>query len=263
MLTLLENSRLLVQSQETNRLKSRFLAITSHELRTPLAVIAGYSEMLLEGVEGELRPSQAECAREIQRSGNGLISLIDDLLDIAKIEAGHMRLELASQEVSSIVSDVASALRPLVLGKGLEFKVDVMDGIRVVCDASRTRQVLTNLVANALHFTERGWIQIEVLVREAEAEVAVEDSGVGISQAELGHVFDEFRQIEGRHQPKEGTGLGLSISQKLVVLQHGRIGVSSEPGAGSRFWFTIPLASPATPVSPAGRPEREGTARRR
>jgi signal transduction histidine kinase len=248
MLTLFENSRLLVQSQEASRLKSRFLAITSHELRTPLAVIAGYSEMLLEGVDSALTPSQSECVREIQRSGSGLTSLIDDLLDIAKIESGHVRFELTPHDLSGIVREVASALRPLVLGKGLELEVEEADGIQVVCDAARARQVLTNLVANAVRYTETGWIRIEVLVRDAEAQVAVEDSGVGIADGELGHVFDEFHQIEGRHQSGDGTGLGLSISQKLVELQHGRIGVASELGAGTRFWFTLPLASPSPPA---------------
>jgi signal transduction histidine kinase len=247
MLMLVENSRLLVQSQEANRLKSRFLAITSHELRTPLAVIAGYSDMLLQGVDGELTSSQAECVREIQRSGSGLIRIIDDLLDISKIEAGQMRLQVAPHDLSAIVSDLAAALHPLVLARGLELKVDEGDGIQVFCDPARARQVITNLVANAVNFTEAGSIVVSACVHEGVAEVAVEDTGVGISRGDLGHIFDEFRQGEGQRHSGGGAGLGLAISQKLVELQHGRIGVSSEPGAGSRFWFTLPLATPAPP----------------
>jgi signal transduction histidine kinase len=246
MLTLVENSRLLAQSQETNRLKSRFLALTSHELRTPLAVIVGYSDMLLQGVDRDLTPSQAECVREIQGSGAGLIKMIDDLLDISKIEAGQMRLEIRAYDLSMILVEVASALRPLVLTKGLELKVDAGEGIPVMCDPARARQVLTNLVANSIRFTQAGSIRVTSLSNNGVGEVAIEDTGVGIPPQELGHVFDEFRQVAGTQQPSDGTGLGLAISQKLVELQHGEIGVSSELDVGSRFWFTLPLANAKT-----------------
>jgi signal transduction histidine kinase len=246
MLTVVENSQLLAHSHEANRLKSRFLALTSHELRTPLAVIVGYSDMLLQGVDRSLTLSQAECVREIQGSGIGLIKIIDDLLDISKIEAGQMRLEIRIHDLSMILVEVASALRPLVLTKGLELTVDAGQGIAVMCDPARARQVLTNLVANAVKFTQAGSIRVTSLIKDGVAEVAIEDTGVGIPPYELGHVFEEFRQVEGAQQPSDGTGLGLAISQKLVELQHGKIGVSSDLKAGTRFWFTLPLASAET-----------------
>jgi signal transduction histidine kinase len=246
MLTLVENSRLLIQSEEANRLKSRFLAITSHELRTPLAVIVGYSDLLLQGVDRDLTPSQAECIREIQESGDGLVRIIDDLLDISKIEAGQMRLDVRTHDLSKLIVDVTSTLRPMVLKKGLELMVDAGEGLPAVCDAARARQVLTNLIGNAVKFTRTGSIRVTCLIHEGMAEVAVEDTGVGIPPHELSRVFDEFRRLEGTRESADGTGLGLTISQRLVELQLGKIGVSSEPAVGSRFWFTLPLANDHT-----------------
>jgi len=250
--------------ERANRLKSQFLARMSHELRTPLSAIIGFSDLLLEGASGDLAREQREDVREIASAGRVLLDVINDILDLSRIEAGRMRLDLEPLRLGSLLADVASALRPLAREKALELRVAIVGGdTLVMADPLRVRQVVTNLVSNALKFTERGGVVIRLLALPSEVEVSVLDSGIGIPAEALSSVFDEFAQVDSRAgRAFPGSGLGLSIAQRLVHLHGGSIGVDSEVGVGSRFWFRLPVATGATtwrPLVPL--PAEEGVAR--
>jgi signal transduction histidine kinase len=236
------------QLQQVSRLKSQFLARMSHELRTPLSAILGFSDLLLEGTSGELTPGQREDVQEIASAGRGLLDVLSDILDLSRIEAGRMRLETRPVRIGSLLGDVASALRPLALSKSLELRLAVVGGDPlVVADPLRIRQVVTNLVSNAVKFTHKGGVTVRLLTTSTEVEISVLDTGIGIPQEELDTVFDEFSQVGSVPRGFGGSGLGLSIARRLVLLHHGTIGVESEVGVGSRFWFRLPVAKDAAP----------------
>jgi len=250
--------------QRASRLKSQFLARMSHELRTPLSAIIGFSDLLLEGTAGELGSEQREDVQQIGGAGRVLLDVINDILDLSRIEAGRMRLEVRRIRLRTLLADVASALRPLAREKALELRVEVGSGDPpVMADALRVRQVVTNLVSNALKFTQRGGVTVRLQALAEEVEVSVHDTGVGIPREALDSVFDEFTQVESRARPQlGGSGLGLSIARGLVHLHGGSIGVESEVGAGSRFWFRLPAAKRAARGRPVrSLPSGEGVAR--
>ena len=229
--------------EHANRLKSQFLARMSHELRTPLSAIIGFSDLLLEGASGRLNHDQRGDVKEIASAGRVLLAVINDILDLSRIEAGRMRLDRQAIRLGSLLTDIASALRPLAHEKSLELRVVVVGGDPLVlADGLRFRQIVTNLVSNALKFTQEGGVTIRLLALQNEVEVSVLDTGIGIPAAALEYVFDEFSQVEGG-AGLTGTGLGLSIAQRLVQLHGGTIGVDSEVGVGSRFWFRLPVAA--------------------
>jgi hypothetical protein len=220
----------------------------SHELRTPLSAILGFSDLLLEGASGELSPGQREDVQEIATAGRGLLDVLNDILDLSRIEAGRMRLELRPVRLEALLGDVASALRPLALSKSLELRLAVVGGDPpVMADPLRIRQVVTNLVSNAVKFTHAGGVIVRLLTLSREVEISVLDTGIGIPQEALDGVFDEFSQVDGGQRGFTGTGLGLSIARRLVLLHQGTIGVESEVGVGSRFWFRLPVATDAAP----------------
>jgi len=233
--------------ERANRLKSQFLARMSHELRTPLSAIIGFSDLLLEGTSGELSGPQREDVGEISSAGRVLLDVINDILDLSRIEAGRMRLDLEPTHLGVLLGDIASALRPLAREKRLELRVAIVGGDPpVLADPLRVRQIVTNLVSNALKFTHRGGVTIRMLALAREVEVSVLDTGIGIPPEALGSVFDEFSQVDGvTGRGFTGSGLGLSIAQRLVHLHEGSIGVESEVGLGSRFWFRLPVAQGA------------------
>jgi signal transduction histidine kinase len=233
--------------ERANRLKSQFLARMSHELRTPLSAIIGFSELLLEGASGRLNRDQRGDVQEITSAGRVLLDVINDILDLSRIEAGRMRLDREPIRLGSLLTDVASALRPLAQEKSLELRVAIVGGDPpVLADALRFRQIVTNLISNALKFTHEGGVTIRLLALPSEVEVSVLDTGIGIPPAALEYVFDEFSQVESAGGGGlTGTGLGLSIAQRLVQLHGGTIGVDSEVGLGSRFWFRLPVATGA------------------
>jgi signal transduction histidine kinase len=235
--------------ERASRLKSEFLARMSHELRTPLTAIIGYADLLLEGSSGALSREQEEDVREISDASRVLLDVINDILDLARIEAGRMRLEVRSICLAPLLVEAASALRPLARGRSLELAVDAGDEDPVVeADPLRVRQIVTNLVSNALEFTARGGVTVRLEVVGEEVEVSVRDTGIGIPEGALDSVFDEFTQVDGgTRRELGGTGLGLSIAQRLVHLHGGTIGVESEVGRGSRFWFRLPLAGRSRP----------------
>jgi len=231
------------QLEAASQHKSEFLANMSHELRTPLNAIIGFSEVLAEKMFGEVNAKQAEYLRDILESGRHLLSLINDILDLSKIEAGHMELEPADFDLPSAIDNALTLVREratrrgITLGSAIDERLGLIRG-----DERKVKQVLLNLLSNALKFTpEGGRIDIGAGLHGEVAEVSVADTGVGIAPADQEAVFEEFRQVGAAERKAEGTGLGLALSRKFVELHGGKIWVRSELGHGSTFTFTLPL----------------------
>jgi signal transduction histidine kinase len=233
--------------EQANRAKSEFLANMSHELRTPMNAILGFTEMLRDGLYGEVPDDLKEPLADIQINGRHLLGLINDVLDLSKIEAGRMELALEEYAVQDVVDSVRGSLRSLAVERGLAFEGQVPPDLPIAYgDAKRIRQCLMNLAGNALKFTRQGRVDITVEQQGEELIYRVVDTGIGIPKGEIEKVFDEFRQVDAT-VTKEfgGTGLGLSITKRFIEMHGGRIGVESEPGRGSMFWFAVPLRVPA------------------
>jgi len=234
--------------RDASQLKSEFLARMSHELRTPLSAIIGFSEILLEGIDGELNTAQHEDVQLVNESGHSLLNLINDILDLSKVESGKMTLAAEPLDLAEMTLGVLQALKPLAQSRNLEVSSELPAGLPpALGDAVRVKHVITNLVANAIKFTREGSVCVRAETLDDKLRVSVEDTGIGIKAEALAFIFDEFRQAEsGTTRDFGGSGLGLAIARKLVELHGGSIGVESEPGKGSRFWFTLPLASAAS-----------------
>ena len=240
-----------------NRLKSEFLANMSHELRTPLNAIIGYSQLMLDGFDGELTEQQIVDLRRVTTAGSTLLGLINGLLDIAKIEAGRMEVERKTIFMELAVARVVDLIRPAAEAKGLQITIAVPRDLPAGwADPQHFDQILANLLANAVKFTERGSVTIAARANRGEIVVSVTDTGIGIAAAAQGYIFDEFRQEDASTTRQfGGTGLGLAIAKKLVELQGGRIWLESTPGRGSTFSFSVAVAS-----APAADPERSASA---
>jgi signal transduction histidine kinase len=246
----LENVRLFREIQDksrqletANKHKSEFLANMSHELRTPLNAIIGFSEVLLERLFGELNDKQDDYLKDIHSSGKHLLSLINDILDLSKVEAGHMELDLATFDVPAAISNAMTLIRERAQRHDITLALDAGPELgEIVADERKFKQILLNLLTNAVKFTPDGG-RIDVRARREDKDVVVEvqDTGIGIAPEDQAAVFEEFRQV-GRHytNKQEGTGLGLALTRKFVELHGGRIWLESEPGKGSTFAFTIP-----------------------
>ena len=237
--------------ENANRHKSEFLANMSHELRTPLNAIIGFSEVLSEQMFGEVNEKQLEYLKDIHSSGHHLLTLINDILDLSKIEAGRMELELSCFDLGLLLENTLTLVRERATRHGLTLNLDVGDGVdEWVADQRKVKQVVINLLSNAVKFTPPGG-SVTLRARHvgegdgAEAvEVAVIDTGVGIAPEEQGLVFEEFRQASGDYLRKsEGTGLGLSLAKRFVELHGGAMHVDSEVGKGSTFAFILPHRS--------------------
>jgi two-component system, NtrC family, sensor kinase len=231
------------QLEAASRHKSEFLANISHELRTPLNAIIGFSEVLVDRMFGELNEKQVEYLKDIFASGQHLLSLINDILDLSKIEAGRMELELADFDLPSAIDNALilvrerASRRGITLGHSVDERVGPIRG-----DERKVKQVLLNLLSNALKFTpEGGRIDVGARVHHGVAEIAVTDTGVGIAPEDQEAVFEEFRQVGTADKKVEGTGLGLALSRKFIELHGGRIWVKSQVGQGSTFTFTLPV----------------------
>ncbi|MFZ2650214.1 MAG: ATP-binding protein [Burkholderiaceae bacterium] len=238
-----ELGRLYRQIEAANRHKSEFLANMSHELRTPLNAIIGFSEVLIEKMFGEVNEKQMEYLRDIHSSGHHLLSLINDILDLSKIEAGRMELELSSFDLADLLEGATMLVRERASRHGLNLALDVEQGLGDwVADERKVKQVVINLLSNAVKFTPAGGSVTLRACRVGEAvEVAVIDTGVGIAPDQQALVFEEFRQAAGEHLRKsEGTGLGLALAKRFVELHGGTIRVDSAPGNGSTFAFMLP-----------------------
>ncbi len=247
---LVQNERLLrelgdksAQLEVASRHKSEFLANMSHELRTPLNAIIGFSEVLVERMFGELNEKQDEYLRDIHVSGTHLLSLINDILDLSKIEAGRMELELTDFDLPQAIENALTLVRERASRRGiaLDRAVDERLG-QLKGDERKVKQVLLNLLSNAIKFTpEGGRIEVRAVPVEGAVEVSVSDTGVGIAPEDQEAVFEEFRQVGTAAKKVEGTGLGLALSRKFIELHGGRIWVRSQVGSGSTFTFTLPV----------------------
>jgi two-component system, NtrC family, sensor kinase len=231
------------QLEAASRHKSEFLANMSHELRTPLNAVIGFSEVLLQRIFGELNAKQDEYLQDIYASGQHLLSLINDILDLSKIEAGRMELELTDFDFPTALDNALILIRERAGRKGIVLHLSVDERLgQMRADERKIRQVVLNLLSNAIKFTpEGGRIGVAAVPRDEFVEVSVSDTGVGIASEDQEAVFEEFRQVGTAAKKVEGTGLGLALSRKFIELHGGRIWVQSQEGIGSTFTFTIPV----------------------
>ena len=228
---------------EASKHKSQFLANMSHELRTPLNAILGYTELILDSIYGDVPEKARAVLERLQANGRHLLGLINDVLDLSKIEAGQLTLSLDDYSLSDVVHGVVSAVEPLAAEKRLAFKADIAPDLPTGRgDGRRLSQVLLNLVGNAIKFTDKGEVAIRASATNGAFMVAVCDTGPGIALADQGKIFEEFQQADSSiTRKKGGTGLGLSIAKRIIEMHGGRIWVESEPGKGSTFYFTLPV----------------------
>ena len=217
----------------------------SHELRTPLNAIIGFSEVLIERMFGELNEKQEEYLKDIFSSGRHLLSLINDILDLSKIEAGKMELELTSFDLPAAMENALTLVKGRAGNHGIALGLEVDRRLgEVIADERKIKQVLVNLLSNAVKFTpEGGRVEVRAAPANGGVEIAVSDTGIGIAPEDQEAIFEEFRQVGTDYARKrEGTGLGLALTRRIVELHGGRIWVKSEVGRGSTFTFTLPAA---------------------
>ena len=232
------------QIEATSRHKSEFLANMSHELRTPLNAVIGFSEVLQEEMFGKLNDKQMEYVGDIHASGKHLLSLINDILDLSKIEAGKVELELSSFHLPSSLEGTLTLVRERATRHGIAVSLTVDDKVGdIIADERKVRQILLNLLSNAVKFTpDGGSVDVRADLLDSAAQIAVHDTGIGIAPEDQKLIFEEFRQVgNDLFRKREGTGLGLTLARKFVELHGGAIHVRSELGKGSTFTFTLPL----------------------
>jgi signal transduction histidine kinase/HAMP domain-containing protein len=226
-----------------NKHKSEFLANMSHELRTPLNAILGYSELIIDNIYGEVPDAIREVLERVEKNGRHLLNLINDVLDLSKIEAGRLILSLNDYSMLDIVQTTFASVEALAMEKKLNLDMNVpTDLVNGKGDGQRIAQVILNLLGNAIKFTDQGEVSVDVSIYNESFLVSVEDTGPGLSETDQQKIFEEFQQADGSStREKGGTGLGLSISKKIVEMHGGTIGVDSTLGKGSKFWFKIPI----------------------
>jgi PAS domain S-box-containing protein len=235
------------QLKEMDRLKTQFLANMSHELRTPLNSIIGFSRVILKGIDGPITEQQRADLTSIHNNGQHLLAMINDILDISKIEASKMELIFEPVDMQQMISGVMSTAAALVEDKPIELKQEVASDLPIIrADSTRVRQVILNLLSNAAKFTEEGQITLRSWADEEQITISVEDTGIGVPSEHQTTIFEEFRQVDASTTRRTGgTGLGLAISRHFVEMHGGRIWVESEPDVGSTFTFTLPITGPA------------------
>ena len=246
----IQNARLFREIEEkgqqlaiASQHKSQFLANMSHELRTPLNAILGYTELLLDGLYGKLGDKAQGVLERVQTNGKHLLGLINDVLDLAKIEAGQLTLTIADYSVGAIVQSVVAATESLAKAKGLELRAEIAPAMPLGRgDERRLTQVLLNLVGNAIKFTEIGSVTVTARAREGQFRITIRDTGPGIAEADQRRIFEEFQQVDNSSTRKKGgTGLGLAISKRIVEMHGGTIAVESQLGAGATFRIDLPI----------------------
>jgi signal transduction histidine kinase len=246
----IQNAHLFTEIDEKSRQleiasqhKSQFLANMSHELRTPLNAILGYTELILDNIYGDTPEKMREVLERLQANGKHLLGLINDVLDLSKIEAGQLTLSLADYSLKDMVHTVFTGVESLATGKKLTLTTEVAPNLPTGHgDERRLAQVLLNLVGNAIKFTDKGEVAIKAITANGSFTVTVRDTGPGIVAADQNKIFEEFKQADNSAtKRKGGTGLGLSIAKRIIEMHGGRIWVESEVGKGSTFAFTIPV----------------------
>jgi signal transduction histidine kinase len=246
----IENVRLFDEIQDKSRQlaeasqhKSQFLANMSHELRTPLNAILGYTELIVDGVYGQPTDKMMAVLKRLESNGRHLLNLINDVLDLSKIEAGQLKLDLADYTMQDVAQTVFNTVEPLAADKKIAFKCEVASNLPAGRgDGRRLTQVLLNLVGNAIKFTDAGEVTIRAGASNGSFEVAVCDTGPGISEADQAKLFQEFQQADNSiTKQKGGTGLGLAISKRIIEMHGGKIWVDSAIGKGSTFAFMVPI----------------------
>jgi signal transduction histidine kinase len=243
------------QLQEMNRLKSEFLANVSHELRTPLNAILGYTELIAEGIYGETTGEQREALVGVEESSRNLLTLINQILDLSKVESGKVEIYVTEVVMHDVAQHVAAEAQVMLRDKPLKLSVVAPKLIKIKTDAARVQQIVTNLVSNAIKFTDRGSVTIQVsATREGGCAIAVKDTGIGIKKEHQALIFEEFRQIDGSSTRRySGTGLGLAIARRFAQMLGGTLTVDSTLGVGSTFTLTLP-PEPRTPARPPAPP---------
>ncbi|OIO35103.1 MAG: hypothetical protein AUJ18_00535 [Candidatus Hydrogenedentes bacterium CG1_02_42_14] len=230
--------------EKASKLKSQFLANMSHELRTPMNSIIGYSEVLLDGLDGDLSDEQRDDVDAILRSAEHLLKLINEILDLSKIEAGHMKVDIGEHKLAPIIDEIMTIINPQIKKKGLSAVVKTDDALIIRADRDRIKQIIMNLVSNAVKFTDHGSVSVTVSRRNEFAVVEVRDTGIGIPKEEIKKIFEEFHQADGKSTRKYGgTGLGLTIARRFSELMGGRIEAESEDGKGSIFRVFITMTT--------------------
>ena len=235
-----ELSRTNIRLKELDRLKSMFIASMSHELRTPLNSIIGFTGIIMQGIAGEITEEQIKQLTFVKNSANHLLALINDIIDVSKIEAGNVELFIEEFDLSSLLQEVKDSLTVAADKKGLKMPLNMPEKLVIKSDERRVKQIIVNLVGNAVKFTDKGKIDVKVEKKDKMVEVSVRDTGIGMREEDLDGLFKAFSQIHvGRTE--EGTGLGLYLSKKIADLLGGDISAESEFGKGSKFTFTLPL----------------------
>jgi len=240
-----QNQRLLWQSEElvkVNKLKSDFLASMSHELRTPLNAVIGYSALLIDGIKGDLTEGQLDYVTRSRAAAQHLLSLINDILDLSKIEAGKMPVYVERVSIPELINEVAQQVEQMVAAKNLTFSADVSPACPTVdTDKTKVKQILLNLLSNAAKFTNRGSVRVTVNCTRDAIVLDVIDTGVGIKPEEINLIWEDFRQLDqSRTRSYGGTGLGLSITRRLTQQLGGQITVHSVFGEGTTFSVRLP-----------------------
>lgn len=230
------------EAEQANKLKTEFLSNMSHELRSPLHTVLGFAELLAEETAGPLSEKQKRFLTHIQNDSRHLLDIINDLLDLSKIEAGRLELQQEAFDIVPVMEDALSSVRPRATAKSVELRTDISVSVAVVADRLRLKQILHNLLSNAVKFTpDGGKVRVDAAPRDRFAEISVSDTGIGISEDQHRAIFDKFYQVRSATKGGGGTGLGLAITKGLIEQHGGRIWLKSEPGNGSCFTFTIPL----------------------